>query len=130
MRPIRPCSVVKLGACALGLLLCGSPGVLDARGAEAEAESASKPRAEVRLPYIDEMIKEAWDEAKVKPSPPATDEEFLRRAYLDVLGRIPNIKEAKAFLASKEKGKRAKLVEYLLTIPTIARTSPTSGRSS
>ena len=28
-----------------------------------------------------------------------TDEEFLRRAYLDLLGRIPNVQEARAFLA-------------------------------
>ncbi len=31
-----------------------------------------------------------------------------------MLGRIPNIEEASAFLRSREKGKRAKLVEYLL----------------
>src|SRR5256885_1141679 len=37
-----------------------------------------------------------------------------RRAYLDVLGRIPSIDEATAFLGSREKGKRAKVVEYLL----------------
>ena len=67
------------------------------------------------------MIQKAWEEAGVKPSRPATDEEFLRRAYLDVLGRIPNIQEAQAFLGSKEKGKREKLVEYLLNHPDYAR---------
>ena len=36
--------------------------------------------------------------AGVKPARPATDEEFLRRAYLDLLGRIPNVQEARAFL--------------------------------
>jgi hypothetical protein len=74
----------------------------------------------VKLDYIDSMLKESWEEANIKPSKRATDEEFLRRAYLDVLGRIPNIREANAFLRAtdKEKGKegekRAKLVEYLL----------------
>ncbi len=63
------------------------------------------------------MLKESWDEASVKPSRPTTDEEFLRRAYLDVLGRIPNIREASEFLRAKEAGKRAKLVEYLLASP-------------
>ncbi len=117
MRPIRPYSVLKLSACALGILLGGSLSALAAPGvdaAEAEADSASKPRAEIRLPYIDEMIKAAWDEAGIKPSRGVTDEEFMRRLYLDVIGRIPNIQEAQAFLGSKEKGKREKLVEYLL----------------
>ena len=70
-----------------------------------------------RLDYIDAMLKESWDEASIKPSRPTTDEEFLRRAYLDVVGRIPNIREATEFLRAKEVGKRAKLVEYLLASP-------------
>ncbi|SIO59990.1 Protein of unknown function [Singulisphaera sp. GP187] len=64
--------------------------------------------------FLDKMIREAWDEASIKPSKECTDEEYLRRSYLDVLGRIPNADEAASFLRSKEKGKRAKLVEYLL----------------
>ena len=67
------------------------------------------------------MIKEAWDEAGIKPSRPATDEEFMRRVYLDVIGRTPNLQEAQAFLGSKEKGKSEKLVEYLLNHPDYAR---------
>ena len=42
------------------------------------------------------MLKESWEENNVKPSKRANDEEFLRRAYLDVLGRTPNIREATA----------------------------------
>ncbi len=63
---------------------------------------------------IDKAIADAWEKAGVKPARPATDEEFLRRAYLDVLGRIPNVQEARAFLSTKESDKRGKLVEYLL----------------
>jgi len=75
------------------------------------------PAAASKLDYIDTMIREAWGSASIKPSRPSTDEEFLRRAYLDVLGRIPNIKEASDFLRSKDPGRRAKLVEYLLASP-------------
>jgi hypothetical protein len=80
-----------------------------------------------RLDFIDSMLKESWDSNNVKPSKRCSDEEFLRRAYLDVLGRIPNIREANAFLRATEKSKdkdkdkesekRAKLVEYLLADP-------------
>ena len=73
--------------------------------------------AAVRLDYIDAMIREAWESATIKPSPTSDDAEFLRRAYLDVLGRIPNIKEANAFLGNKDPGRRAKLVDYLLASP-------------
>src|SRR5262249_22619966 len=54
-------------------------------------------------------------------SPIAPDSEFLRRAYLDVVGRIPNVREAKAFLENKDPNKRAKLVEYLLASPDYAK---------
>ena len=50
----------------------------------------------------------------MNPAKPATDEEYLRRAYLDLLGRIPDVQEARAFLQTKETDKREKLVDYLL----------------
>src|SRR5439155_20388376 len=64
---------------------------------------------------------EGWEKAGVKPVRQANDEEFLRRAYLDLLGRIPNVQEARAFLATRETGKREKLVEYLLNHPDYAK---------
>ena len=78
-------------------------------------------RSEARLGFIDEMIKKAWDDAKIRPSAIAHDDEFLRRAYLDILGRIPNTQEATAFLQSHEAGKRQKLVEFLLNHPDYAK---------
>src|SRR5262249_25855994 len=76
---------------------------------------SSKPAATVpQVAVIDRAIAEEWEKAAVKPARLATDEEFLRRAYLDLLGRIPNVQEARAFLATREAGKREKLVAYLL----------------
>ncbi|MFY8229512.1 MAG: DUF1549 domain-containing protein, partial [Opitutales bacterium] len=48
---------------------------------------------------------------------PATDEEFLRRLYLDAVGRIPTAKEADAFLTSAAPDKRAKLIDELVFSP-------------
>jgi Protein of unknown function (DUF1549)/Protein of unknown function (DUF1553) len=70
-----------------------------------------------KLDFVDSMLRASWEENSVKPSRQATDEEYLRRAYLDLLGRIPYISEATAFLKNKDAGKRAKLVEYLLAHP-------------
>jgi hypothetical protein len=73
------------------------------------------------LTYIDEMLHAQWSAADVQPSQPCSDAEFLRRAYLDLLGRIPNVDEARSFLRSEAQGKRAKLIEYLLGSPDYAK---------
>jgi hypothetical protein len=71
-----------------------------------------------KLDFVDRMLRESWASANIKPSPVCRDEEFMRRAYLDVLGRIPNINEAQAFLTSgRDTSRRPKLVEYLLAHP-------------
>ena len=44
----------------------------------------------------------------------ASDEVFLRRVYLDVIGVLPTPEEARAFLDSKDADKRAKLIDRLL----------------
>ncbi len=70
---------------------------------------------------IDAEIRAGWAKAKVTPAQPATDAEFLRRVYLDLLGVIPNHEETVAFLDSKEPTKRTKLIERLLNDPRFAR---------
>jgi hypothetical protein len=47
-------------------------------------------------------------------APQATDAEFLRRIYLDFAGRIPNVEEARPFLADADAAKREKLIDKLL----------------
>ncbi len=86
-----------------------------------EGEQSVEKGAGAKPAYLDEMIREAWANGSVKPSKLATEEDFLRRAYLDIVGRIPNIQEATAYLRSRESGKRAKLVEYLLNHPDYAK---------
>jgi hypothetical protein len=87
----------------------------------ASAAASDGDGAPQRQPYIDEILSARWEAAKVKASPLATDAEFLRRAYLDLVGRIPNLQEAAAFLESREPNKRAKLVDYLLEHPDYAK---------
>lgn len=63
---------------------------------------------------IDDLLAQDWKAAGIKPNPPASDEIFLRRVYLDVIGRIPTAEEATAFLDSTDKGKRQALIDRLL----------------
>ena len=60
----------------------------------------------------------------IQPSDLCTDQEFIRRAYLDVCGILPTAEEVKAFLASTDKDKRAKLIDACWN----GRSTPTSGR--
>lgn len=111
-------------ALALGLLtVCAGLAVIgtgrDAFAARPQSKSAEGTGA--KPDFLDAMIRDSWEQASIKPSRPASEEEFLRRAYLDVLGRIPNIQEASAFLRSREPDKRGKLVQYLLDHPDYAK---------
>lgn len=63
---------------------------------------------------IDELVGLQLSKDKLKPNAGISDEIFLRRVYLDVVGRVPNYHEAKAFLESKDSAKRQKLIHELL----------------
>lgn len=63
---------------------------------------------------IDDAVEVGWQKNKLTPSGPATDAEFLRRVYLDLIGTIPTWQETAAFLDSKEPAKRQQLIDRLL----------------
>jgi hypothetical protein len=52
-----------------------------------------------------------------KFNPECSDEQFVRRVYLDITGRIPNYDEATAFIKNNAKDKRSKLIDQLLDSP-------------
>jgi Protein of unknown function (DUF1553)/Protein of unknown function (DUF1549) len=82
--------------------------------ADRPKRGTEKSKSEGRAGFIDRLLESSWKKAGVNPAKPATDEEYLRRAYLDLLGRIPDVQEAQAFLQTKETDKREKLVDFLL----------------
>lgn len=69
--------------------------------------------------YIDELVLKKLKETKTLPSELCTDEEFLRRVYLDVIGTAPSPEEVRAFLAdaTPTAEKRAKVIDELLERP-------------
>ncbi len=62
---------------------------------------------------IDEIVLARLQELGIPPSELCTDQEFLRRVYLDVIGKLPTPDEVRAFLADKDPEKRSKLIEDL-----------------
>lgn len=63
---------------------------------------------------INERIASVWKDNNLNPSNPATDGEWLRRLFLDVLGRVPSVNELKAFIADKSQDKKVKIVNKIL----------------
>lgn len=70
---------------------------------------------------IDAEIAKKLAEAKITPSPRCSDEEFLRRVYLDITGVIPTAEKARAFLDDPSPDKRVKLIDELLADPNYGR---------
>jgi hypothetical protein len=64
--------------------------------------------------YVDTLAAAKFRELGIEPSPVCDDATFLRRAFLDAIGTVPTIEEARAFLASTDPDKRPKLVDRLL----------------
>ncbi|MCB1277886.1 DUF1549 domain-containing protein [Prosthecobacter sp.] len=78
------------------------------------AFAASKSDTAAAAKEIDSILAKDWAANKLKGNPATDDNTFVRRIYLDVIGRIPTTRETEEFLASKDADKRAKLIDKLL----------------
>jgi hypothetical protein len=63
---------------------------------------------------IDEHLEKGWTDNKVTPAIPCDDYEFIRRATLDIVGRIATPEEIEQFLKESKEARREKLVDRLL----------------
>lgn len=70
---------------------------------------------------IDRHIAAGWQANNVTATEPATDEEYIRRVYLDIDGRIPTASEVREFLRDDSPDKRRRLVDELLDSPGYVR---------
>ena len=70
--------------------------------------------AEPEVNYVDALVAAKLKKLRIGPSEVCTDEVFLRRAYLDVVGVPPTVEEYNRFMASTEPTRRAKLIDELL----------------
>jgi len=64
--------------------------------------------------YIDDLIDTKLKYLRIAPSQLSGDEEFLRRCYLDLVGVPPTPEEYSAFMTSRDRDKRSKLIDALL----------------
>jgi hypothetical protein len=103
------------GGLGLVLTLVGVDSRLLADEDKKSEEATVAAGTEVPLgEFIDQQIRQGWQDNEIEPSAAATDEEWVRRIYLDLLGRIPTMEEARKFLADESPRKRSVLTEELL----------------
>lgn len=63
---------------------------------------------------VDQFTLKKWKELEIVPSDLCTDEQFIRRASLDITGTLPTPAQVNAFVANKDPKKRDQLVDALL----------------
>ncbi len=64
--------------------------------------------------FIDEHIFGRIERDNIPHAPLAGDDEFLRRAYLDLTGSLPTLEKARSFLADTDPSKRDELIDSLI----------------
>ncbi len=64
--------------------------------------------------FVDTLTYNKLRKLRILPSGVCTDEEFLRRASLDIVGVLPSVEEYARFMEDKDEKKRDKLVDELL----------------
>ena len=69
---------------------------------------------EVTGNYIDQLVGDKLQKLRMLPSGLCTDEEFLRRVTVDIVGLLPTEEEYHAFMSDTSADKRSKLVNSLL----------------
>ncbi|HVJ84054.1 MAG TPA: DUF1549 and DUF1553 domain-containing protein [Caulifigura sp.] len=110
---------------ALFLALIGAAFVIAATSsfaadvpAPGSAATAAPDAAQQLADRIDALFDARWAKDKITPAPLAEDAEFLRRASLDLCGRIPSGSEVRDFLDSKSPTKRRQAIDRMLDSPT------------
>ena len=70
--------------------------------------------ASVEANYVDTLVNAKLKKLRIAPSGVCTDEAFLRRVYVDVIGVLPTAEEYTRYMASTSPTKREELVDELL----------------
>ncbi|CAN5375802.1 DUF1549 domain-containing protein [soil metagenome] len=93
----------------------------DVSKSDVPAKAAEPAKAEAVKEFatptdaINHFIREGYKKAKITaPAAKATDDEFMRRAFIDLIGRVATYEEVMDYEADNGPNKRARLVNRLL----------------
>jgi len=94
--------------------------VLIPRPAESVSIAPPEPGTDGAGNFIDPLVDAKLMKLNIQPSELCSDEDFLRRAFLDVIGTLPKPDEVRKFLDDKRPDRRARLIDELLKRPEYA----------
>ena len=108
-------------ALAMGLVVLNPLSALKAdfpgRTEDAGPKSLSLDEVKTEAVGVDRFIAETIRQQGMELIGDSSEEQFLRRVYLNIIGRIPTYEEAITFLDSESPTKRAELIDQLLDSP-------------
>jgi len=105
------CVVLSFVICA-GLMASSVNAAPESRG-KAFTTGSFDPMVD----FINKQIRQGWEDNEVEPSPVASDEEWLRRVHLDIVGQIPSAQTVEKFVKDGDSAKRSKVIDQLLDNP-------------
>lgn len=112
---VSPDGIVTSGAPGEALILArydafsvGLPVIVVPKG----REDPGSPKAPAN--YVDEFVGAKLRKLRLRPTGICDDSTFLRRASLDITGRLPTAEQFQAFAVDNSTNKREKLVDSLL----------------
>jgi hypothetical protein len=124
LQSVRPFAKAELTAQVASMLppMKMSYEAADATATLPSAPGGSRTDRDARLRSasngtIDKYIFDAINAAGVAPAPATTDFEFVRRAYLDLTGRVPTSAQVLGFVNDANPSKRSALVDQLVGSP-------------
>ena len=82
-----------------------------------ETDLASQASEFIPNNFIDKFVLAKLKKLNIRPSTLTTDDVFMRRVYLDTIGRLPSPDEIRTFLSDTSPDKRSKLIDMLLDTP-------------
>ncbi len=100
---------IVLLSVALVLLCCGAIAAQAAPVAPYESAEWSVSEA-----GIDTRVQAALEQKGLRPARPCSDEVFVRRVYIDLIGTVPRPAEVQAFLQDDRPDRRARLIDSLM----------------
>ena len=122
------------GSVSAGSVSAGSVSAGSVSAGSVSATVGSALAAWDRSRFVDRLVAEKWERLHLTPSAAADDATFLRRATLDLVGRLPTLAETQQFLGEAppraslmstgwegpSDERRARLVDTLLASPEYA----------
>ncbi|MBL9088350.1 MAG: DUF1553 domain-containing protein, partial [Planctomycetia bacterium] len=100
-------------ALVLAALAC-QPLAAPARAAPEPAPTVASAPWAAASARVDALVRARLDALGIAPAPRCSDETFVRRVHLDVIGTLPRLDEVRAFLRNRKPDRRAALVDALL----------------